>query len=565
MQMLDRVQRDNEKFLYRQLLPAPPAFRPHIIKRYRDITKHAGHVAANLDLLDVGDLMTAPGVDIKRAGDDDAICIEAERLGRECKLMSEKKGELVAALYALEKGAGFKDGIIRKKYAARIKDQHFWRRALRKHYGRTTETAAIAINIVNRKADIYASNASIERRHQQKSRNRKLLESMQAINELGDEFTLQELAEKSVSNPVIRRCELMTRIAGVEQYAKSAGYVGEFYTITTPSRFHSALSKSGERNPKFDGSTPRDGQHYLCGVWSKVRAKLAREKLPFLGFRVCEPQHDGTPHWHCLFFTPADRKDELRQVMRDYALRDTPNEPGAQKHRFTAIKIDWSRGSAAGYIAKYIAKNIDGFGIDTDLFGNDPARAAQRVDAWASTWGIRQFQQIGGPGVTIWRELRRIKPADAAPDILDHVSAADTANFARFCELQISQPVALQMQPALNTETGEIRLNKYSEPGAPKVIGITLANVVHLTRRHVWTVGRKQPGISGPWSSVNNCTGVQSGREAKSENNAGTGNIEAGGYGGRCEAHAYHDREAENRSHGRPDRDNTCHDGKKFG
>ncbi len=435
---------------------------------------------------------------------------------------------------------------------AKLSDSGWWRRQVRTLQRREQEEYARLSGIVHSRGQIYCSDQNVRARQEQKKRNRMLLSELEATNELGESFTLEELADLSVSNPKIRRAELMVRIAGFEEYAERLGYVAEFYTITCPSRFHRKTIIRDKRgnvlgvkdNGNYRSASVRDAHDYLVSVGSRIRSALQRRDIPVFGFRVAEPHHDGCPHWHYLLFLGSDSVDECRDVFRSYALADSPFEKGASEHRFKYEPIDKRRGSAAGYIAKYISKNIDGHGVEADLYGHDAEVSANRIDAWASVHGIRQFQQIGGPSVTVWRELRRLDEQE--PGTLETARiAADTANWADYCELMGSgraQPIRPCYWQELDTATGEVSpvTNKYGEPVVGRLFGLLWGELEAVcTRFYSWTIDRVRSafkpnltdsisrvksgtrmlfgvpvpvGVCGanapPWSSVNNCTRV---------------------------------------------------------
>lgn len=389
--------------------------------------------------------------------------------------------------------------VLDRPAVARMTCPIWWRRALRTAQARQLEHGAITLSYVHRRAEIYASDATVARRAEQRRRNAAMLETTTARNlDTGDEYTLAQLAKLSVANPSIRRGELMARINGFESVAKGLGHIAEFVTLTCPSRFHRMRKAANgyiDQNPKHDGSNPRDAHKYLVALWARIRAKFARMGLRVYGFRIAEPHHDACPHWHLILFMPRVLAGDVltlpsfRAVFRRYALLDSGDEQGAKNYRIKFVSIDWKRGSAAGYILKYIAKNIDGNGyqVQGDIEGSAEIYPAQRVEAWASTWGIRQFQQLGGPPVGVWRELRRMRDAtEGAPELLESArAAADVGNWGRFVEVMggpVVRRAELPLRAAytapgerINTRTGEVKAGKetaYGEPAAGVVYGL---------------------------------------------------------------------------------------------
>lgn len=423
------------------------AFR--FARRYNSILNESGRQEANLYL--IGRKENIKTHDIGLASDDDEIVSLAKAKAKRYweRLASvvdfETEYHLIAKEIALlgVEAPKLKVNSSYESLCRRFSDSAWWSRKLRNAIGQHVEHEAIKAGFVGFR-DSYISNESLGRRRQQNKRNAQTLEWIEAENDSGYKSTLAELSAAGVSNPENRKNELMTRIRGIEEEAKRKGMTCEFLTLTCPSKFHP--TSNGRRNPKYDESTPKQAQAYLVNVFAKIRAKLGREDINPVGFRVAEPHKDGCPHWHFMLFVKRSEVKPLRSVFRHYAMEMDGGEAGAYKHRFTAVSIDPNKGSAAGYIAKYIAKNINMSGVEDfeNHEGGSAESGLERSVAWAALWNIRQFQEMGNQLISKWRELRRIREAEGLPEVVSVLwRAADAGEYGQFIREALKRDISL--------------------------------------------------------------------------------------------------------------------------
>lgn len=469
--------------------------------------------------------------------DDQALIDHATAQARAVEMDSAQLGPEKALALALHRVTAHHmdppSGFTISSTLSRLACSLWWRRQLRRLTSRRREQRQRILGRTQKRAGIYVSDEGYRRRIDQTTRNARLLEAITATNQEGDQYTLAELAELGLANPEFRRAELMLRIADTEREADRAGHRGMFYTITTPSRFH-PVRQNASINHKYAGANPREAQAYLQNLWAKARAKFKRDGLGIYGIRVAEPHHDGTPHWHLLVWMRPEDEPKVTSILRRYSLEDSPGEVKRNTNvRFKPVAIDRSKGSAAGYVAKYVAKNINGKqhsrqgvpGDNLDHYGQPLETSAPRIEAWAACWGIRQFQFVGLPSVTVWRELRRLKdeqrladweaatrPEPEAAAILEGLrQAANAGAWDKYLHLMggpmqprdvapirpwrvVRQTTDIANCDRITGEWSSDTLGRYGEPMMGTwglVVSSQLGETEYLTRYYRWTFERK--------------------------------------------------------------------------
>jgi hypothetical protein len=394
----------------------------------------------------------------------------------------------------------------------RLEDSKYWRRQLRTYWTSHAEDICRSLGYVHRRLAPYVTDHGKAHFIARSIAMRRWIDRQNIVNEEGEQLSLALAVDSSVSHPRIRRTELMVRMRGFEETAQHFKHVGTMATLTAPSAFH-ARTVNGEKNPNYKGFSSSDAQRWLCTMWARARAKLKRLSVLYYGVRVVEPHHDGTPHWHMVYFCAPHQAATVRTVLEKIWLKEYGDEAGAAHVRCQFVTMDPAKGSAAGYIGKYIAKNIDGHGVigpaTDDESDEDCRTACVRIRAWASVNRIRQFQQIGGPPVTLWREVRRIKEEQLKDrDIKRAWRAATSNSWCGFTHavgsIRLGRHTSLKLH---KEETG--LCNRYKEPRPPCTVGVRYASSIVLTRLHSWKLEKKSASGLAPdltWTRSNNCT-----------------------------------------------------------
>ena len=102
----------------------------------------------------------------------------------------------------------------------------WWLKKLNTFRTRHIDQVYRKLNLVNKHKHCYTNDFALENRKTQLKNSFDYLQSNQIINDDGQTFNLLDIYKTSVSNPRIRKAELMTRIRDFEEVADQMGHAG---------------------------------------------------------------------------------------------------------------------------------------------------------------------------------------------------------------------------------------------------------------------------------------------------------------------------------------------------
>ncbi len=322
----------------------------------------------------------------------------------------------------------------------------WWGKKLLKLRDQCCEHLCLVAGLVTKETPFVSDECFSEWQSQQKTATQ-WLESTMIENDDGVILPLIEAAMAGNANPTNRVTELIVRNRGLEEIADAAGMIALAVTLTCPSKYHS-------NSRKWDLGNAKRAQKYLVNTFAKMRSALGYRNIKFLGFRVAEPHKDSTPHWHMAWVIKPEHEAEVKAIISKYAYQVDGDEPGAAQHR---LKIEPIRKDAngksglAGYFIKYLLKGLPGDHQhgqqELELESGQTIEAASaRVAAWASRYGIRQYQFYGAESVQIWRELRRLKVGPQSPEIEAARAAACSSDWKGYEEAMKNAQLSLNYE-----------------------------------------------------------------------------------------------------------------------
>lgn len=358
----------------------------------------------------------------------------------------------------------------------------WWIRKLKTLYMQSKERIAHYLGMVNDRLDKYLTTENFKEIRENRLRNKAYFNSLVATDDSGTSIDFSSVQSSSLSNPKNRRAEIITRLKGSEKYAEKYGYIADLITFTCPSRFHSS-TVSNFRNKRYDNSSVIEAKDYLNLQWKRLRSRLSKLKIDYYGFRVVEPHHDGTPHWHMVVFTKSAQHKMLNNCLTNYIVGSDPS-----KEALLNISIsDKKKGSVCGYLIKNISHEIDFSGKQNSAEASD--EKLLRIYSWGSLWKLHQFEPFGGPKVSMWREARRIALTTQVDDspIWKIVKEGDWLSFVEF--INQPKPDGSKNKISLYKEF-DSSLNDFDEERGILVKGLIVEGKTFISRNN-WKIKAK--------------------------------------------------------------------------